>query len=447
MGDYKIKKGYDIPILGRAEETITDLSKRPFIGVCPVEFKGIKPRLAVKVDDTVKVGTPLFHDKKTPDLQFASPASGRITAINYGPRRVIEEIIITCDDEPQYETVAALDLNGIAQLDRGDLVAKLLAGGMWPYVRQRPFNHIADPEATPKSIFVNAMDTAPLANDPGFSLQGQEAAFEAGLTALKVLSDKVFVCTAKPKPAVFGQVDGVSYHTFSGPHPAGLVGTHIGRLDPINKGEAVWYVNARDAVLLGRYLLDGKYPVERVLAVAGPGVKQPQYVRTQQGVKLGDVLNDNLEDGEMRIISGNVLMGDKKSADGFLGFYDDMITVLPEGREAEFLGWMMPGLNKPSFTNAYLSGFLNKRFKMTTNIQGGHRAIIQSGVYDEVVALDLFPEFLVKATLAEDIEQMEQLGILECDPEDFALATYVCPSKTEVSQIIANGLELMEKEG
>ena len=449
MADFKIKKGYDVPILGEPQPVLDRAAQPAFVGVCPVEFSGVKPKLCVQVNDLVKVGSPLFFDKKRRDLVFLAPASGKIAAINYGPRRVIEEIIIATDKEYQYESFQTYDLKGITGFDRQGLIGHLMKGGVWPYIRQRPFNKIADPEAEPKAVFVNCMDTAPLANDPNFSLTGMGDVFEAGVAALSVLCERVHVCTrGKGANPQFQAPKNVAHHRFSGKHPAGLTGTHISRIDPLNKGESVWYINARDVVMIGTFLLKGLYPIERIVAIAGPAVARPRYLRSQLGVKIKDLVDGEIHSPEPRYISGNILTGIRKSTDNFLGFYDDLISVLTEGRKQEFLGWMQPGLSKPSFTRVYLSGFLgSKKYKMDTNLNGGHRAIIQSGTYDRVVALDVFPEFLLKATIAQDIDEMEKLGILECDPEDFALCTYLCPSKTEVSQIISEGLELMEKEG
>lgn len=449
MADFKIKKGYSVPIEGSAKKETTDAPHPPFVGVCPTDFKGLKPKLSVKVDDQVKVGSPLFVDKKNLDLVFAAPASGRITAINYGPRRVIEEIIIATDENYSYEEHPKYSLKDIQGMAPEALTSHLLAGGVWPYLRTRPFEKIAHQDQKPKAIFINCMETAPLANDPNYSLQDQDEAFAAGVAAMKVLCSEVHVAIRQKQPhSGFASVTDAKVHTFSGDHPAGLVGTHISKINPINKGDMVWYIHARNLVMIGSFLLKGHYPIHRTVAVAGTGVTSTGYIRTQQGVKIKDLVTGKVADGEQRFISGNILSGSARSAEVSLSFYDDTLTVIPEGRDGEFLGWMQPGFNIPSFSRVFVSGFLKgKRYPMTTNVHGGHRAIIQSGLYERVVALDVYPEHLVKATMAEDIDAMEQLGILECAPEDFALCTYICPSKTEVSQIIANGLDLMEREG
>jgi len=449
MADFKIKKGYEIPISGDAPETLTTAKHPAFVGVCPIEFPGLKPRLDVTVDDEVEIGSPLFHDKRNERVRFLSPAAGRVSAINYGPRRVIEEIIITTAENEQAVAFDKLGPTEIAATARETLIEHLQKGGVWPYLRRRPYVKIAHQDEEPKAIFVNCMDTAPLANNPDFSLRGQGEAFRAGIEALKVLSEKVYVATSMSPADTFQGLEGVDVHRFSGTHPAGLVGTHITKLNPINKGEVVWFVNARDLVMIGRFLLDGRYPTKRVVAIAGPAAGARGYHETRTGVRIGDLAGKPGTEGEARHLSGNVLSGTKKAPESFLGFYDDLITVLPEGGHQEFIGWMSPGLNKPSFSRTYLTGLLGmkKKLPLDTSVRGGRRAIIMSGFWERVTALDVYPEQLAKACVAQDIDQMEQLGILECDPEDFALCTYVDPSKTEVSKIIAEGLELMEKEG
>jgi len=449
MTDFKIKKGYEVPIEGAAPETLTQLPHPAFVGVCPVEFPDLKPRLDVKVDDVVKIGSPLFHDKRAESVRFLSPAAGRVTAINYGARRRIEEIIIATDEKEDAVTFTARTASEISALDRGALIEALQEGGVWPYLRRRPFNKIAGADESPKAIFVNCMDTSPLANNPDFSLKGAKAHFEAGITAMRLLCDKVYVSTSTSPADSFQGIQGVSVNTFSGSHPAGLTGTHINKLDPINKGEVVWHIHARDLVMIGSFLTEGRYPTERIVAVAGPAAEKRGYYKARQGVRIEDLVGKPGSKDETRCISGNVLSGQKKKREGFLGFYDDLVTVVPEGGQQEFIGWMLPGLNKPSFTRTFLSSLLarGKKFPMDTAVNGGRRAIIMSGMWEQVTALDVFPEHLAKACLAQDIDAMEQLGILECDPEDFALCTYIDPSKTEVSKIIADGLELIEKEG
>jgi Na+-transporting NADH:ubiquinone oxidoreductase subunit A len=448
MTDFKITKGYDVPIKGVAAKEISELPKPSVVGLCPNEFYGMKPKLAVKEGDTVKVGTPLFFNKKQPEVLFVSPASGTVSKVKYGPRRVIEEVVVDANGKDEYESFEIYDLAKIEMASRDAMVDHLCKTGLWPLIRRRPFTKIANVAETPKSIFVNCMDTAPLACDPNFAYEGKEAAFEVGIAALKRLSDKVHVVTSQGPSSTFTKPKGVTYHTFTGKHPTGLVGTHIGKIDPINKGDVVWFLNAQDVIVMGSTLMSGKYETSRVVAVAGPGASKPQYYRTHLGVKVKDLLKGGVVSGELRFISGNVLYGTQKAEDTFHGYYDNLLTVIPEGREQYMLGWALPSFNKQSFTRVLPTGFMSgKTFDMTTNLNGGRRAIIVSGEWDKVVALDVEPEFLIKATMANDLDAMEQLGLLEVDPEDFALCTYICPSKTEISQVIADGLELMEKEG
>lgn len=449
MADFKIKKGYTVPIKGEAPLETHDVAKPPFVGLCPIEFKGVKPKLLVKVNDEVKIGTPLFFDKRNPEMKFVSPGGGRVTAINYGPKRVIEEIVIATDEKEAAEEFAKHGKDAIGKLSRDKVKELLFAGGLWPFIRTRPFDAHPTIDENPKSLFINCMNTAPVASDPNYALKNEGTAFEAGVEAMKRLSDQVHVVTRAENPAAaFKAVQGVNHHSFSGKHPAGLVGTHINHIDPINKGESVWYINAEDVVLVGKFLLEGRYPTERIVAVTGPGATKPGYYRARLGAKVGDIVGSGQDSGEMRYINGNVLNGLAKPADTFLSMHATTISIIPEGKTQHFLGWMAPGFSLPSFTRAYISGLMpGKKFEMDTNLNGGHRAIIQSGQWEQVVALDVQPEFLVKATIAQDIDRMEQLGILECAPEDFALCTYICPSKTDVSGIIAEGLDLMEKEG
>ncbi|MCB1053698.1 MAG: NADH:ubiquinone reductase (Na(+)-transporting) subunit A, partial [Acidobacteria bacterium] len=289
---------------------------------------------------------------------------------------------------------------------------------------------------------------SPVANNPEFSLEGTTEDLNFGILALsRLTSGKVFAAT-HANTKTFAGLKGAEVHQFEGPHPAGLVGTHISRLDPINRGDVVWTVHARDLVLISRFLRTGKVHTERTVAITGPGASKTHYVKSQMGAQVASLVDDCLGAGEQRLISGNVLTGSKVSSQGFLGFYDDVITIVPEGTERHFLGWMSPGINVPSFTRTVLSSFIpGKKFAMTSNLNGGVRAIIQSGMWEQVVAIDVCPEFLIKAAITQNIEEMEKLGIYEVDPEDFALCSYVCPSKTEVTSIIQQGLDLMEKEG
>lgn len=447
MKIYRIKNGYDLPIKGAPEKTSRQASAPAMAGLHPTEFAGIKPRLDVEINDNVKIGTSLFHDKANPDIKFVSPVSGRVTDIQYGPRRVIEAIRVAAsgEDYVQHPSFRPAEIAGIA---RDTLVKSLLEGGLWPLIKRRPFDRIARPDESPSSIFVNAMATAPLAADPEFLLEGRWEDYRAGIQALSVLGKVHVIVDGRRPDSQLAKVSGAEVHGFIGKHPAGLASTHISRIDPvIRPGKVVWTLSAADAARIGSFLLVGRFPRQRRIAISGVGAKQNSYVDSVAGVALAELLKDNLQDGEQRLISGNVLTGRTRAMDGYLGFYDDLVTVLPEDREQHFIGWMLPGFTKPTYSRAYMSGFLpGQSYAMGTSLHGEVRSLVKTGDYNKVVALDILPDFLVKAILAEDIDQMEQLGILECAPEDFALCSYICPSKTEFTEIIEQGLELMEKE-
>ena len=449
MATYHIKKGYTLPMQGVPERKTTSLDTPKTLGICPTDFKGIKPKLSVKLNDPVKIGTPLFFDKQQPDVQFVSPAGGTVSAINYGPRRKILEIVIQVAGKEEHEMFPSFTTDSLAKQSAEDLTSTMLKAGIWPLIRKRPFNRIADPNEKPKSIFVNCMETAPLAADPAFALEGCESSFALGVEVLKKLtSGKVHVVTSKDAKGPFSSAKGVQTHQFTGKHPAGLVGTHIAKIDPINKGECVWVVNARDTVSIGTFFATGKFPTQRVIALSGNGATETGYLKVRTGMRLNDLVGNRLKEGKVRVISGNPLTGVERNLESFLGTYESTVTLLPEPTEKHFMGWMMPGFNRPSFTRTFFSKlFPGKTFSYDTNVNGGHRAMVMSGLYEEVVALDVMPEHLVKAILSQDIELMEKLGILECDEEDFALCSYICPSKLEISSIIDQGLVLMEKDG
>ena len=448
MKTHKVRRGYNLPIVGAPTEETADAPRPSTFAVRPTEFRALKPRLHVKVGDTVKIGTTLFVDKARPEIRFASPAAGRVHDIQYGHRRAIERISIqsSSDDFVQFENFRPGE---ISKVSRERLVEHLLEGGVWPFLRRRPFDIVARPDDEPTSIFVNCMDTAPLAANPEFALKGKFPEFEAGIEAMRVLCSRVHVVVSGDvQKSIFSDAKGVELHRFSGRHPAGLVSTHIERIDPITAPtRCVWYINARDLVQIGSYLLVGQYPTERVVALAGPGIKHRRYLHARAGASVESLVAADLEAGEQRIVSGNVLTGKKVQKEESLGFYDDLITVIPEGREQHFIGWMLPGFFRPTWSRAFASALLPiKEFSMHTNRNGEGRALVKTGDYRRVISLDVLPEQLVKAILAEDIELMEQLGILECAPEDFALCSYICPSKTEFTEIIQKGLDMMRAE-
>jgi Na+-transporting NADH:ubiquinone oxidoreductase subunit A len=447
MQHYKIKKGYNIPIRGEAQKEIIEAPSPGIVGVYPPDYYGMTPRLKVAEGDRVKQGSPLFFDKRNPEVQVCSPVSGTVKSIAYGPRRMLGAIYIlpSGNDVEQFESYRPTDLGG---MERDYLIRLLLRGGLWPFIRQRPYNKIADSSAQISSIFVNCMDTGPLAADPEFALKDRIIEFNVGIEALKTLCPTVHVVVnGREKNSIFAGAPGAQIHAFSGKHPAGLVSTHIARIDPVSTKKKVYYLNARDVVMIGMFLLTGQFTPERVVAVTGEGSTNRKYFRTRVGAWIVDFIGTDVAPGEMRYINGNILSGTQVDRFGFVGAYNSQITILPEGRDRRFLGWLSPGPGLPTFSRAFISAFLPARkFQFSTNLNGEHRALVKTGDYEKVMGLDVLPDYLVKAILVNDIDQMEQLGLLECAPEDFALCSYICVSKTDFSGIVSRGLVELEKE-
>jgi len=451
MSTVILRKGHDIRVAGRAERTLVDVSSPKRVALLPTEFRGIRPRLSVEVGQQVKLGTPLFTDKLHPEIRFVSPAAGTVVALTRGARRVLTEVVVELGDDEQAENLPTFEPESLSQCSRAQVLQALLQGGLWGLLKQRPFGKVPNPDETPKSIFVQGMDTEPLALDPAFALQGQEVAFQAGLDALTRLTEgPVRLCVQDRTdlaPALSG-AQRVETHRFSGPHPAGNPGTHIHFLDPVRQGEVVWYLKAVEVSDIGRLLLSGRFPAERVVALAGPAVSQPSYLRTRVGAPMQVLTEGRLTGERVRYVSGTVLNGASVGAEGFLRFGDRTVTALPEGGEQQLLAWAKPGLDKYSVSRTFLSGFCRGApVALDTSLHGGHRAIVDLGQYDAVMPLNLMPVPLVKSLLAGDLDEAEKLGLLELAEEDLALCTFVCPSKIDFGEILRQGLALYEKEG
>ncbi len=441
----KIKKGLDIKLIGEAEKTITELHSKTY-AIKPTDFIGVFPKLLVKEGDEVKAGSSLYFDKYRENIRFASPVSGKVAEIKRGPKRVLQEIILEADEKIVYEDFGAANPS---DLQREEIIEKLLKSGTWPFIRQRPYSVIANPEDDPKAIHISAFDTHPLAPDNDFIVHGHGEEFQVGLDVLaKLTSGKLHlnVCTSTSSK-VFTNSKNVQVNEFSGPHPAGNVGTQIHAIDPINKGDIVWYLYPQDVLAIGRLFKEGKFNAERVIALCGSEVKNPRYYKTLLGVSVESMLADNVKEGNRRVISGNVLTGEKIEHTGFVGFYHTHVTVIPEGNVHEFFGWLFPSLKKHSFYRTAFSWLMpNKKYRLNTNINGGGRALVITGQYEKVFPFDIYPMQLIKSCIIEDIDGMENLGIYEVEEEDFALCEYICPSKTEIQTIIRGGLDLMRKE-
>ena len=451
MGKFiRLKKGFNINLAGKAAPKITEVEQAETFVVKPTDFQGIyMPKPVVKEGDTVKAGSPLFQDKKHDSVMYTAPVSGEIVEIKRGEKRKLLEIKILADKKVEFETFKKYSVSEIANLSAADAKSQLLKAGVWPNIVQRPFGVIADPSQTPKAIHISAFDTHPLAPDYGVLFRGQDHAFQVGIDVLRKFSTTVHVNvhTTSEISTVFSQVKGVEVNKFSGPHPAGCVGVQIHHIDPINKGDIVWTLNPFAVIQIGKLFLNGVYDASRTIAVTGSEVKEPQYYKTYTGASIKKFVEKNLVSEHVRCISGNVLTGTNVGKDGHLGFFDQQITVLPEGDHHEFLGWIMPGANKLSFQRAFgLMSFLtpSKEFKLTTNTNGEERAFVQTGVFEQVTPIDILPTHLIKSILAEDLDEMEALGIYEVIEEDLALCEFVDVSKHNVQEILRGGIELIQ---
>ena len=445
----KLNKGLDIKLEGQAASVVVNVPLADTYAVSPLDFEGVTPKLLVKAGDQVKAGTPLFFNKYNERVLFTSPVSGTVEAVNRGEKRKVLSVTVKPDAEQQYEEFAIPDLSSAT---RDQIVGLLLKAGLWTMIIQRPYGIIADPDDAPKAIFVSAFDSAPLAPDYNFALAGEKAALQRGVEVLKKLTaGKVHVSFRAGAEGEAATLEGVELYAFAGKHPAGNVGVQIHHIDPVNKGEVVWTVNVQDLATIGRFFSTGKVDRSKVIAVTGSEVAQPQYCRIIDGASIRSIVGGNIKpqaEGEsIRYISGNVLTGVKTSLDGHIGYYAHQLTLIPEGDKYELLGWAMPRCNKFSVSRAYFSWLCpKKRYNLDTNLNGGERPFVVTGLYEQYLPMDIYPMHLLKATLAGDIEKMENLGIYEVVEEDFALCEFVAPSKTEMQQIIRDGINLMIKE-
>ena len=441
----KLKKGFDLNLVGKAPLEFIQVAAATTFAIKPTDFPGIqRPKVLVNEGDTVKAGTPILLDKAMDQVIYASPVSGEVVEIKRGDKRKLLEIKILADASVSHEKSGALDLNQ----DRTALADKLAASGVWPNLIQRPFGIVANPADTPKAIFVSGFDTHPLAPEVPFLLQGEERYFQAGIDALaKLTSGKVHlnVDGSKAVPAIYSGVKNAQVNQFSGPHPAGNVGTQIHHLDPINKGDIAWTVAPYGVVQIGKFVLEGIYDASKVIALTGSELTQRGYVKTFTGANVSTFVGGSAQADSLRIIAGNVLTGEKVDAQGYLGFYHNQVTVIPEGKYEEFLGWLKPSSSKLSFHKAIgMFSFLNRgEFKVDTNTHGEERPFVVSGVFEKVMPMDILPTYLFKAIVTEDFDEMEELGLYEVIEEDVALCEFVDPSKNELQNLVRHGIELL----
>ncbi|HDR1156880.1 Na(+)-translocating NADH-quinone reductase subunit A [Pasteurella multocida] len=443
-----IKKGLNLPISGSPEQVIRDGNAITEVALLGEEYVGMRPSMKVREGDVVKKGQVLFEDKKNPGVVFTAPASGTVTAIHRGAKRVLQSVVIKIEGNEQitFEKYTTEQLN---QLTSEQVRQNLQTSGLWTALRTRPFSKVPAVDATPVSIFVNAMDTNPLCADPQVIVQQSAQAFEAGLTVLSRLHEgKVYLCKAANASIPSPSIANLEVKEFAGPHPAGLSGTHIHFIDPVSATKFVWYINYQDVIAVGKLFTTGELDVSRVVSLAGPQVKNPRLVRTVLGANLSQLTANEVKDGENRVISGSVLSGAKAAGPvDYLGRYALQVSVLEEGREKEFLGWIMPGANKYSLSRTVLGHFSKKLFNFTTALNGGERAMVPIGAYERVMPLDIIPTLLLRDLAAGDTDSAQALGCLELDEEDLALCTFVCPGKNEYGPLLRQALDKIEKEG
>ncbi len=445
-----IKRGLDLPILGSPEQHIQLARYVARVGLLGDDYIGMKPTMLVSPGDHVRLGQPVFEDKKNPGVMYTAPASGKVAAVNRGAKRKFDSLVIDVDGDDRIEFEGAAGKDPLS-LDRGKLTELLATSGLWTAMRTRPYGKVPSLGSAPHSIFVQAIDTSPLAADPAIVIADRKDQFVLGLQVLTKLTDgKVFLCKAPNGEIPGGGVSRVQIESFAGPHPAGLVGTHIHFLDPVGPTKTVWYIGYQDVCAFGSLTQTGTVDVRRVIAMGGPVVTQPRLLETRIGASISELIGGEYDASvKIRPISGSVLCGRKAagSAD-YLGRYHNQISILAEGNEREFLGWQMPGLDKYSVTKVFVSaGFPNKKFAFTTTTHGSERAMVPLGTYEKVMPLDILATQLLRSLIYRDTDEAQQLGVLELEEEDLGLCTFVCPGKYEYSSLLRQSLSTIEREG
>ncbi len=446
----KIKRGLDLPVAGAPAQRIEDAPPVHRVAVLGRDYVGLKPTMLVSEGDRVKLGQPLFSDKKNPDVSIVSPAGGTIREIRRGARRVLQAVIIDVDADEEEETFRRWPADRLYSLNRGDVVANLLASGLWTAFRTRPYSKVPAPDTDPDAIFVTAVDTNPLAADPQVIVASAKEDFSHGLMVISELTEgPVYLCKAPGADIPAPDIQRLQVEEFEGPHPAGLVGTHIHFLHPVSAGRTVWHVGLQDVIAIGRLFTTGRLSTERIVSVGGPPVLDPHLVRTRMGAAVAPLVDHQLRPGKIRVLSGSILSGFRAAGwAAYLGRYHNQISALYEPKQREFLGWIRPGHRKFSVTKAFLSGLIRpKEFDINTSQNGSPRAMVPIGSYERVMPLDILATPLLKAILVRDTDMAQKLGCLELDEEDLALCTYVCPGKYDYGPILRDNLEQIEKEG
>ena len=444
----KIKKGLDIPMAGSPEQRIDAGADVTSVALLGPDTHDLKPRMLVREGDRVKLGQPLFEDKDNPGVVFTSPGSGTVAAVNRGQRRVLQSVVVKLDGDEaeEFKSYPSSEFKG---LDRDVVRDNLVASGLWTALRTRPFSKIPAPDSHPRALFVTAIDTNPLAADPSVVIATDPDSFRIGLVLLsKLVHGTVYVCTAPNSNIEVRNDEPFQHVEFSGPHPAGLVGTHIHFLDPVSEQKVAWHIGYQDVMAVGKLFTTGRLPVERVISLGGPKVKNPRLLRTRLGANTRELIAGELEAGNVRVVSGSVLNGHRAANWAtFLGRYDNQITVLPEGRKREFLSFMRPGIGRFTMTRAYVGKLFGKDYEFTTSQNGSPRAMVSIGSFEAVMPLDILPTPLLKALLVRDTDGARDLGCLELDEEDLALCSFVCNGKYEYGPHLRNNLHEIEVNG
>ena len=442
----KLRKGLDIKLEGAAIETKVEIGKAKEYALQPDDFIGVVPKVVVREGDRVKAGEPLFVDKNCPDVRFASPVSGEVTEVVRGDRRKVLCVKVKADAEQEYAEFGKKDVSALS----GDEVKQaLLEAGLFGYINQLPYAVATNPTTAPKAIFVSALRDMPLAGKFEYELQGNEEAFQAGLTALSKMAKTYLGIGLLQVNEVLHKAKDVDVNIFDGRCPTGNVGVQVNHIDPVNKGEVVWTVDPTAVIFFGRLFLTGHVDLTRTVAIAGSEVSNPAYADVLVGTPLKDLLEGRLNNQDhVRIINGNPLTGRKDSLDGYLGAHTSEVCAIPEGDDNdEMLGWIMPRTKDFSVNRSYFSWlFPGKKYRLDARVKGGERHMIMSGEYDSVLPMDILGEYLIKAIITGDIDRQEQLGIYEVSPEDFAVAEFVDSSKLELQKIVREGLNLLRKE-
>ena len=441
----RTKKGLNIPLVGTAEKNIQKTALTKFYAVKPPDFFYFIPKIVAKPETKVKAGDILFYNKFSPEITVTAPVSGTVKEVLRGEKRKILEVIIEADSTIDYKGFQVPDL---ALGSRDEVKKVLMKSGCWSYIRQRPYDIIAKPDTTPKAIFISGFDSAPLAPDYSFLLKDNSDFFQRGIDVLSKLTDgKIFLGLKANEKSPLDATTGVEINYFDGPHPAGNVGIQIHHISPVNKGEIVWHINPQDVVIIGKLFAKGIYDATKIIALAGSEVESPGYFEVISGFAVEDLLSRQIKNQNVRIISGNVLTGTKINKKGFLSYYDNLISVIPEGNYYELFGWALPGLKKFSPSATFFSWLHPKKeVVLDTNLHGGKRAFVVTGQYEKYLPMDIYPQHLLKAIIVDDIDLMENLGIYEVGLEDFALLEYTCVSKIDIQETLQKGIELMIKE-